>query len=84
MKYFEINEPYYALIQAESEEKAIEIYIENIADDEDNSLKEEITEIDKCTAFFNYANCVDEYAPIKRVLEDFENEEILLVDSNLL
>ncbi|WP_260981335.1 hypothetical protein [Bacillus pumilus] len=33
MKFFEVNEPYSALIKARTKEKAMEIYTDTVADD---------------------------------------------------
>lgn len=40
MKFFEVSDPYYALIKANTKEDAIKTYIEGVADDEENLSKE--------------------------------------------
>ncbi|MCP9298353.1 hypothetical protein [Bacillus halotolerans] len=39
MKFFEVSDPYYALIKANTKEKAMKLYIEEVADDEENLSK---------------------------------------------
>ncbi|QHQ79351.1 hypothetical protein [Bacillus subtilis] len=39
-KFFEVSDPYYALIKANTKEDAIKTYIEGVADDEGNLSKE--------------------------------------------
>ncbi|WP_108490821.1 hypothetical protein [Bacillus velezensis] len=40
MKFFEVSDPYYALIKANTKEKAMKLYTEGVADDEENLSKE--------------------------------------------
>ncbi|MCY9014366.1 hypothetical protein [Bacillus inaquosorum] len=40
MKFFEVSDPYYALIKANTKEKAMKLYTEEVADDEENLSKE--------------------------------------------
>ncbi|WP_080481701.1 hypothetical protein [Bacillus subtilis] len=40
MKFFEVCDPYYALIKGNTKENAMKIYIEGVADDEGNLSKE--------------------------------------------
>ncbi|MGX4295529.1 hypothetical protein [Bacillus sp. JK62] len=40
MKLFEVSDPYYALIKANTKEKAMKLYTEGVADDEENLSKE--------------------------------------------
>ncbi|UWD95707.1 hypothetical protein NX081_11415 [Bacillus velezensis] len=44
MKFFEVSDPYYSLIKANTKEDAIKTYIEGVADDEGN-LNKEIQEV---------------------------------------
>lgn len=55
MKYFEIEEPYYALIRAESEEEAKEIYNEIVAEEDEFNLAV-FTEITEEEAFKKFSN----------------------------
>lgn len=55
MKYFEIHDPYYAMIKSQDQTQAIETYVEYVSDDEEGALNDEIKEIDRdihlsCTA----------------------------------
>ena len=88
MKYFEINDPYYALIKAENQAEAIKIYTEYVADD-DGTLHEEIKEVDRdyALASFSRGGTEDgEEVPISEILEDFQSEvsAVLLIDPALL
>ncbi|CAJ1001003.1 hypothetical protein [Brevibacillus aydinogluensis] len=88
MKYFEIHSPYYALVKAETVEKAIEIYVEQVADD-DGTLREEIKEVDRDYALIQFARSESEdgdFMPVPETLDKFHREksEVLLIDSGLL
>lgn len=81
MKYFEIHDPYYALVKAETVEKALEIYVEQVADD-DGTLREEIKEVDRDYALIQFARSESE----DETLDKFHREksEVLLIESSLL
>lgn len=89
MKFFEIHYPYYALLKAESKEEALKLYVEAVCDD-DGSLKEELKEVERDYALATYGRFSKtedgKYIPISHVLEDFKNNEqmVLLIDSTLL
>jgi hypothetical protein len=86
MKYFEIHSPYYALVKAETVEKAIEIYVEQVADD-DGTLREEIKEVDYALIQFARSESEDgDFMPVSETLDKFHREksEVLLIDSGLL
>jgi len=88
MKYFEIHSPYYALMKAETVEKAIEIYVEQVADN-DSTLREEIKEVDRdyALAAFSRGGTEDgKEVPISEILKDFQSEgsAVLLIDRALL
>ena len=88
MKYFEVNEPYYALMKAESIEKAKKKYIEHIAED-DGTLFENIFEVGRDYALAKFSQAPGEnrkLIPIKQVLEDFHcaEYEVLIIDGNLI
>lgn len=89
MKYFEIHDPYYALIKAADQEEAIKIYTEYVADDEDGTLHEEIEEVDRDYALIQFARSESEdrdFMPVPETLEKFRRDksEVLLIDSGLL
>lgn len=91
MKYFEFNEPYYALIQAGSDGEAIETYDSQVNKIEDKEDEQEViinmNEITAESAWDKYSNCVTEDGeslPIEELKETFGKEynHVLLVDSN--
>lgn len=86
MKYFEVQLPYYALLRAENREEVVKIYVEYIADDEDDKLIDEMIEIDSDTAlgkFVRYLERVDGDISLSEVLKRFNEEDILLIDGAL-
>lgn len=79
MKFYEVNEPYYALIKAKNEESAIKIYTDNVADDGDKLAISEVTEP---YAAVRHSRTVDEderILSIEKVIEDITNEEEMLL-----
>lgn len=77
--------PYYALIPAESKEKAIEMYVNEICEDDDNCLQEEMNEIKQITAFIKFIKAAEEeLTTIGTALDEFYNAHILLVDNDLV
>jgi hypothetical protein len=89
MKFFEVHEPYYALIKALDKEQAIKEYLEVVADDEDGTLESEIKEVERDYALvkFSRATSVDiMILTTKEILSQFNygGNEILLVDKQLL
>lgn len=88
MKFYEVNEPYYALIKAKNDEKAMTIYTDVVADD-NGGLSEEITEVTEAYAAIIYSRVNGEdnnVIPVKEVLEHLTNEEemVLIIDGSLL
>ncbi|XBW80072.1 hypothetical protein ABRD05_16165 [Bacillus velezensis] len=45
MKFFEVSDPYYALIKANAKEKAMKLYTEEVADDDEENLSKEMYEV---------------------------------------
>lgn len=45
MKFYEVHDPYYALIKAKTKENAMTIYTDVVADDEEGELAENIKEV---------------------------------------
>ncbi|SFP17981.1 hypothetical protein [Salibacterium halotolerans] len=90
MKYFEINQPYYALLKAENKGQAIMKYITLVSDDsEDEPLSEAMQEVpqDYAVAKFSRAAGEDkELPPLDEVLEELRDGEdsVLLIDGSLL
>ncbi|MEC2427692.1 MULTISPECIES: hypothetical protein [Bacillus] len=88
MKFYEVNEPYYALLKAKNDENAMTIYTDVVADD-DGGLSEEITEVTEAYATIIYSRVNGEdnnVIPVKEVLEHLTNEEemVLVIDGSLL
>ncbi|WP_342467297.1 hypothetical protein NSS65_13380 [Bacillus sp. FSL K6-1006] len=88
MKFYEVNEPYYALIKAKNDENAMTIYTDVVADD-DGGLSEEITEVTEAYAAIIYSRVNGEdnnVIPVKEVLEHLTSEEemVLIIDGSLL
>lgn len=88
MKFYEVNEPYYALIKAKNDENAMTIYTDVVADD-DGALIEEITEVTETYAAIRYSRVNGEdnkMIPVEEVLEDLKNEiqMVLIIDGSLV
>lgn len=89
MNFYEIHDPYYALIKANNDEEAVEKYIEVVAGEESEfeSLIEECEPVSKDYAFerFTSAPCEDGKQLIEN-LKYFNSDEveILLIDGSLL
>ncbi|WP_144472742.1 hypothetical protein [Bacillus pumilus] len=89
MKFYEVHDPYYALIKARNEESAMKIYTDTVADDEQGELAENIKEVTGLYAAIRYSRTVGEDGktiPFEEVLQDLTNEEemTLLIDGSLI
>lgn len=85
MKYFEATSPYYSLIKAETYEKAKEIFVQHVADEDDLNLKE--VNRDYALVRFSKAPGEDgEEISIKETLDSFQSheEKCLVIDGNLI
>lgn len=87
MKYFEILEPYYALVVAEDEKAAIEIYSKDWFE-VDESFSENVTEVDRKYALGQFGDVVGQENPdirLPKVVEKFEKRinDFLLIDGRL-
>ncbi|WP_026579180.1 hypothetical protein [Bacillus sp. SB47] len=87
MKYYEIHEPYYALLAAEDEKKALEVYVEVAADD-DGALKDSIKEVSRqyalgCVGDFTFKNRLE--LSVSKLVRDFNKRENewLIIDGAL-
>jgi hypothetical protein len=83
MKYFEIIEPYYGLIKANSEVEAQDIYNKIISDEG------KVEEVDRDYALAHFSRSTGEnreVITVNEILKDFNSEEslVLLVDGGLL
>ncbi|MES9686031.1 hypothetical protein ABWK31_00535 [Bacillus sp. JJ353] len=87
MKYFEILEPYYALIAAEDEKTAIEIYSKDWFE-VDESFSENVTEVDRKYALGKFGDVVGQENPdihLTEMVEKFEkrSNDFLLIDGSV-
>lgn len=87
-KFYEVTEPYYALIKAEDEKEMKHFYQDGIAiigDDfkfkeiEFNKALEEVTD-----SFINYVALCDEIGESHAPIGEYLGENILLIDGSLI
>lgn len=84
IRYYETKYPYYALIPAKTKEEAIEKYINEIAEDDDNCLNDEMKEVSQLYAFIKFADALKyEFKTIGKTLDEFYKAHILLIDGYL-
>lgn len=88
MKYFEVQDPYYALIKANDKELAMKIYTEYVADDE-GELNNEMQEIGAYDAFLKFGEGLTdgkEEMLFSEIINNFSSNEntVLLIDGSLL
>ncbi|WP_421726818.1 hypothetical protein [Bacillus velezensis] len=91
MKFYEINDPYYALIKAKDKAEAEKIYIQEVADtdDYDNFQDEEIREVERDYALVKFSQSRGEdgeLASYTYISGTFNNPdiEVLIWDGSLL
>ncbi|MFU1715640.1 hypothetical protein ACM392_08815 [Bacillus amyloliquefaciens] len=91
MKFYEIHDPYYALLKAEDKAEAEKIYIENVADtdDYDNFQDEEIREVERDYALVKFSQTRGEDRELSSytyISENFNDpkSEVLIWDGSLL
>jgi hypothetical protein len=88
MKFFEVKNPYYALISAETEHDAWIEYNNTVCEIEENDEAFDIIEVEKSAAIEKYNHCVEEDMYDDIVPQPFENissfQSILIVDGSLL
>lgn len=88
MKYFEVVDPYYALLKAHDKEGARKAYVMFVADD-DGTLMNEIEEVDRDYALLRFSRAKGEdgkLSDISEVLKEFRVDEAfaLLIDRALV
>lgn len=88
MKFYEVHNPFYALIMAKSKKDAIAQYTKTIAADEDNTLKKEMKEVNRDYAVAVYSRGLsedDKNIPIEYLVEDIQSNRqmTLLLDRTL-
>ncbi|MGJ9460094.1 hypothetical protein [Oceanobacillus sp. CF4.6] len=86
MKFFEVNEPYYALIKAETKESALLGYNSSVADLEGI---EEVREVERDYAIAKYSRALSgdgKEVSLKDVLTDIRdgNQLVLIIDGALI
>ncbi|WP_242730858.1 hypothetical protein [Bacillus altitudinis] len=89
LKFYEVHDPYYALIKAKTKENAMTIYTDVVADDEEGELAENIKEVTGLYAAAKFSRIPGEdkeLIPFEEVLEDLtsEGEMMLAVDGSLI
>ncbi|HGW6169815.1 TPA: hypothetical protein ACNHS6_002839 [Enterococcus faecalis] len=92
MNFYEIKEPYFALIAAKDEKQCLKLYKDIVCEVEDEKeFFEEMKTIDKYEALKMVADSrvgEQEMTGIERAFEDLEDleedGEVLLIDGNLL
>ncbi|MBT9285837.1 MULTISPECIES: hypothetical protein [Bacillus] len=81
MKFFEARNPYSALIKANTKEKAMKLYVEEVAND-DGHLSEDIKEVGKVYATIMHDRTLTvnhELRPMSDIFDEIEsNEEMVL------
>lgn len=88
MKFFEVHSPYYALLKAKTKREGMATYVEYVADD-DGTLHEEITEVDRDYALVMFATGGvegGEKMTVKEMLETFTDAsaKVLCIDFALV
>ena len=90
MKYFEINDPYYALIKAEDAGEAVNKYIEVVAGEPEESqdFEEELQEVTRDYALIKFSRAPGEdgkMVDMTEIMMDFNNgkSEVLIIDGSL-
>lgn len=88
MDFYEVNDPYYALIKAKSRDEAYQLYVEVVSDD-DGTLLENISQVSKDFTLCKYGICtvMTEGAKINinTLVDDINNDKqmVLLIDWSL-
>lgn len=89
MNFYEVNEPYYALVMADSYEKAYKEYVEVVAEDHDGDLLENINQVSEQYALLRFSRVTDdggdllEIDEMLRILKS-EKTELLIIDGSLI
>lgn len=89
MKFYEVHDPYYALIMATNEEEALEIYASNVAEDDDGELLDEIEEVSRDYAVIRFSRAKSEDGKEIDQMEllailTSEDAQVLVIDGTLL
>lgn len=93
MSFYEINDPYYAVIVAKNEEHCLAVYTEIISDvDDREGFFEDLKTLDKQIVINELAKTFDEdrcligLKEAERLVKnaDFESGEVILMDGSLI
>ncbi|MCL7873826.1 hypothetical protein [Bacillus altitudinis] len=87
MKFYKVNDPYYALIKANTKENAIKLYIDEVAEDKGDLYMKEVSAINAALTYGIALGDTDEAEITKlEMIENLESEEerVLLMDGGLL
>lgn len=88
MRFYEINEPYYALIKSMDKSDAVIEYEKTVANLEDESTKL-IKEVTRDYALASFSRVLSEdgnVIPVAEIVADFQREEtmLLIIDGSLI
>ena len=88
MRFYEIHDPYYALIMARNEEEAMKIYTETVADD-DGTLRDEIELVSRDYALLRISRAPGEDKELieyKELLDSLNSNEpqLFIIDGSLI
>ncbi|MFS0643858.1 hypothetical protein [Siminovitchia sp. 179-K 8D1 HS] len=86
MRYFEVHDPYYALIKAECKEDAMKKYIKYVCNEEDGCDLKEVSRDYALAAFSRVPSENRVLLPISQVVDEFlcQENEVLIIDGALL
>ena len=89
MKFYIVDEPYFALIKADDKSEAVELYEKYVADDEDGSLVDSLEEISRDKALVLMSRSQDEFGELMNeddVIHDIDKSKssVLLIDGLLI
>ncbi len=88
MNYYEVEEPYYALIKAENKTVAMKEYVDVITEDDDGQLSDNMKEVKSDYAIAKYSRAYSEdgnQVPFHEILQDLRSDRsfVLIFDANL-
>lgn len=88
MNFYEVYDPYYALILARNEDEAYKLYTDTVADDEGN-LSEEIKLVDHRYGIVKFSRCKSEDGELLKISEILkglksDKPKLLVIDGSLL
>lgn len=86
MKYFRINEPYYALIQAKDFTSAVDTYFRQVSGNDKKEVEENLKEVGRVDALMDCMKSIEMGNSSLEILSSlqFGGDQILLVDKALM